>query len=138
MHRTKIGVAAALMTVVVALAVGSAGATIPTTGSAITLNDCVASPCASTFPAGEPFWIGHGFTNESREFLVNPSTRFELEVDGEQAHSIVALDLIEPETGKLNVSNFRTGMAGVHTFVGCWYGEDVLVFCGTRTVTFTP
>src|SRR5262245_30461352 len=94
MHRIRIGVVAALAVIAGALVVGTAAANnVPRTGSQITLGDCVAAPCASTFPAGEPFFVAHGFVNEPRAFLVNPQTRFELYVDGNRAHSAVDLQL---------------------------------------------
>jgi hypothetical protein len=100
------------------------------------LGPCIASPCASTLPAGEPFSVRGGFVGEPREALVNPAHRFELTVDGDAQRGITDLDL--REASKWYVFNYRHGMTGVHTFVGCWYGTDgSLIFCGTRTVTFT-
>jgi hypothetical protein len=142
MHGFKIGMIGAAALVAAVLATGSASAnSIPTTGSQIGLGTCVASPCTSTFPAGEPFFIRHGFISDGTpgdvSVLLNPGTRFVLTVDGEQAASTVDLDRTAEPPSKLNLSNFRFGLTGVHTFVGCWYVEGTLLYCGTRTVTFT-
>jgi hypothetical protein len=139
MHGFKI---AALAALVLAFAAAPAGATgIPTTGTPITLGNCVASPCASTYPAGEPFFVRHGFITDGTEadlrFLLDPQTRFELTVDGQLAPSALELDLDGDPPSKRYITNFRFGMTGVHTFVGCWYSEGALVYCGTRTITFT-
>ena len=137
MHSIRIVLVAALMGIATALAVGPAAANnVPRSGSPITLGNCVATPCVSTYPAAEPFHVAHGFVDAPREFLLNPGTRFELSVDGERAHSTVDLELDQPS--KLNVSNFPVGLTGVHTLVGSWYVEGVLVQTGTRIVTFTP
>jgi len=121
-----------------AIAAAPAGANaVPTTGTRILLGlPCSITACVSTFPASEPFYIASGFVNEPRDVLVDPSTRFELSVDGEPVLSIVDLDLTAAEPSKFNLSNFRFGMIGVHVFVGCWYYEGRLVACAQRTVTF--
>lgn len=140
MQGFRIGVIGAVVLVVAALA-GSASANhVPTTGSPIVLGVCVASPCVSTFPAGEPFFVRHGFvadgTSEDSSALLDPQTRFDLTVDGEQVRSIIDLDWTAAHPSKRYVTNFRFGLTGVHTFVGCWYSEGTLMYCGTRTVTF--
>jgi hypothetical protein len=60
-----------------------------------------------------------------------------LTVDGEPVPSILDLDLVSAETSKRFITNFRFGLTGVHTLVGCWYVDGALLYCGTRTVTFT-
>jgi hypothetical protein len=138
MHGLRIAAVAAVLLVCGALAAATAGATsVPPTGTRVTLGQCVATPCESTLPAGEPFFIEHGFVDSSRDVLVNPRTRFELSVDGAPVRATVVLDLTGAEPSKLYVTNFRFGMTGVHTFVGCWYADGALLFCGTRTITFT-
>ena len=128
MHRTKIGVAAALVAIAGALSVGTAAANnVPRIGPAITLGNCVAAPCVSTFPAREPFHVAHGFVNEPRALLLDSQTRVELFVDGERAQSTLDLELNADEPSRLNVTNFRDGMTGVHTLVGEWYAEGVRV-----------
>jgi len=97
---------------------------------------CVATPCVSTFPAGEPFFVRHGFTDEARSILVDPSTRYELSVDGVAVPSAIELDVVGDSTAKYNVSSFRFGMTGTHVFVGCWYHLGALDACAQRTVTF--
>ena len=142
MHGLRIGVISVLAAAVAASAVGSANAHgIPTTGTQTTLGDCVASPCESNYPAGDPFFIRHGFitngTEEDLHVLLDPQTRFELTVDGRPVPAALALDVNSDPPSKLYVSNFGFGMTGVHTFVGCWYAEGALQYCGTRTITFT-
>lgn len=142
MHGFKIAALAATSLIAAAAFTGSARAThVPTDGSPITLGNCVTSPCASTFPANEPFFIRHGFvsdtTRDESAWLLSPRSRFELTVDGQRAPSLVDLDWTSEQPAKFYVSNFRHGMTGVHTFVGCWYAEGTLQYCGTRTVTFT-
>jgi hypothetical protein len=139
MHGFKI---AALAALVLAFAAAPAGATgVPTTGTPITLGNCVASPCVSTYPAGEPFFVRHGFITDGTEAdlraLLDPQTRFELTVDGQAVPAILDLEVNADPPSKGYLTNFRFGMTGVHTFVGCWYSDGALVYCGTRTVTFT-
>jgi hypothetical protein len=136
MRHTRLSLSCAAVLFCAVLAAPVAAGTIPTTGSPLPLGQCVATPCVSTFPAGEPFFVRHGFTNEAVGALVDPGTRFELSVDGAPVSSAVQLDLVGAETGKLFVSNFRFGLTDVHVFVGCWYFEGALVQCGRRTVTF--
>jgi hypothetical protein len=139
MHGFKI---AALGALVLAFAAAPAGATdVPTTGTPITLGTCVASPCVSTYPAGEPFFVRHGFitdgTEEDFRVLLDPQTRFELTVDGQAVPATLDLDVNGSPPSKRYLTNFRFGLTGVHTLVGCWYSEGTLVYCGTRTITFT-
>ena len=137
MHGLRIGAVAAIALACAVLA-ASAGATgAPRTGTQVTLGNCVAAPCASTLAAGEPFFIEHGFVDSSRQDLVNPRTRFELSVDGTSVYATLVLDLNGEEPSKLYLTNFRLGMTGVHTFVGCWYANGALLYCGTRTINFT-
>ena len=136
------GVTIAAAAFALAAVVGPAGAaSIPTAGAPITLGQCVASPCVSTYPAGEAFFVRHGFITDGNDadlaFLLDPQTRFELTVDGQAVPSALELDVVGDPASKLHVTNFRFGMTGVHTLVGCWYAEGVLVQCGTRTITFT-
>lgn len=139
MHGFRI---AALAALVLAFAAAPAGATsVPTTGTQITLGTCVASPCVSTYPAGEPFFVRHGFITDGTEAdlrdLLDPQTRFELTVDGQAVPATLDLEVNADPPSKRYVTNFRFGLTGVHTFVGCWYSDGALVYCGTRTVTFT-
>jgi hypothetical protein len=117
----------------------AAAATIPTTGDALRVGlPCAAAPCTTTYPAGEPFFVRHGFVNEPVDVLVDPTTRYDLWVDGVYVPSATQLDIVGDETAKLDVRNFRFGMTGTHVFVGCWYAADVLVACARNTVTFVP
>ena len=76
-------------------------------------------------------------TDADLTVLLDPQTRFELTVDGQAVPSALDLDVVGEPASKRYVTNFRFGMTGVHTLVGCWYAEGVLVQCGTRTITFT-
>ena len=140
MHGFRIGSIVALVLAALTLARG-ASADVPTTGERINLIVCVAAPCESTYPAGQPFFVRHGFGSDGSEqdadALLDPKTRFELTVDGKTVPQILDLDLVSDLPSQRYVSNFRFGLTGVHTFVGCWYAEGTLVFCGTRTITFT-
>lgn len=141
MHGIRIGLVVALVGIAGTFAVGTAGANnVARVGSPITLGNCVAAPCASTYPAGMAFHVAHGFAgpDASREALLDPGTRFELTIDGERIPSAVDLELNGEWPQKTNVSNVRHGLSGVHTLVGQWYAAGVLVQTGTRTVTFTP
>lgn len=93
-------------------------------------------PCDEiTLTANEAFFVAHGFTSEPNEDLLNPRHRFELQVDGDQVHGPLDLDLAA--SSKLYVFNFRDGMTGTHAFTGCWYATDGSgIACGTRVVHF--
>jgi hypothetical protein len=137
MHGLRTGAVVAIALACAVLATPAGATAVPNTGTRVTLGQCVASPCESTLPAGEPFFIEHGFVGSTREELVNPRTRFELSVDGARVPATLVLDLTSGEPSKLYLTNFRFGMTGVHTFVGCWYADGDLLFCGTRTIAFT-
>jgi hypothetical protein len=134
--RWKLVVAAAAALVFAALAGTARANGVPQFDLKFGLSACIASPCDSTLPANESFSVRGGYVGDAREDLVNPSYRFELAVDGVTQQGILNLDLAN--ASKFYVYNFRDGMTGTHTFVGCWYGTDgSLSFCGARTVTFT-
>ena len=142
MYGLRIATITALALVCAAFVVAPAGAMrIPTTGTRILLGQCVVSPCVSTYPAGEPFYVSHGFITDGSEVqlsqLLDPGTRFELTVDGQPVASALDLDVTADPPSKAYVTNFRFGLAGVHTLVGCWYAQGVLQYCGTRVITFT-
>jgi hypothetical protein len=133
--RRKFVVAVAAALVFAALAGTARANSVPQFDLRFGLSACIASPCASTLPANEPFSARGGYMGDPRESLVNPAYRFELTVDGITQQGILDLDLAN--ASKFYVYNFRDGMTGTHTFVGCWYGTDgSLSLCGTRTVTF--
>ena len=141
MHGFRIATITAALVVAAVFVVSAAAHGIPTTGTQITLGNCVAAPCGSTYPAGEPFFVKHGFitngTEEVRRSLLDPETRFELTVDGQRVPAALDLDLNADPPSKLYITNFQFGMTGTHTLEGCWYGDGVLLYCGTRTITFT-
>ena len=138
MRKILVGLVAVATVALLAVAVPAGANNIPLTGSPLEgLLQCVQSPCASTSPANEPFFVRGGFAGEPAADLVNPLHRFELTVDGRSVQGITDLDLVSNPDAKWDVFNFRFGMTGVHTFVGCWYGTDgARLFCGVRTVTF--
>jgi hypothetical protein len=141
MYGLRLATTAALALVCAALAAAPAGAgRIPTTGTQITLGQCVATPCVSAFPAGEPFFVRHGFIQDPGTDvadLLDPGTRFELTLDGQPVPGALELDVTGDPPSKLYVTNFRFGLTGVHTLVGCWYSQGSLLYCGIRTITFT-
>jgi hypothetical protein len=138
MPRNRFVLALAAVVAAVAAVPATAG-TIPTTGSAIRVGiPCSATPCVSTYPAGEPFFIRHGWVDQSVEQLLDPGTRYDLWVDGVFVPSATQLDVVGDEVSKLDVRNFRFGMTGTHVFVGCWYLEGELQLCAQNTVTFVP
>jgi hypothetical protein len=134
----RLAIVVALILGALAIAAPAGANNVPLTGSPLGgLLECVATPCASEFPATEPFFVRGGFAGEPRADLVNPLHRVELTVDGKRVHGITDLDLVGDPDSKWYVFNFSHGMTGVHTFVGCWFGTDgAQLFCGTRTVTF--
>jgi hypothetical protein len=80
----------------------------------------------TTFSAGEPFHISHGFWHDPREVSAGRFD-FELEVDGvfrdedfveRRSDPSMDPDLI---LWRLWVHNFPQGMTGTHTFTGHWY-----------------
>jgi len=85
------------------------------------INILVGTP--TTFPAGTPFHIKHGWGLEPSSDAVGKYS-FALEVDGAYgAEDFVLRSVI---TGNLDVLartwvfNFPSGMTGTHTFVGRW------------------
>ena len=110
----------------------------------------------TTFPAGYPFHIQHGF------FAINSSTRkgigqydFKLEIDGEFVRADFRLFDTEVVAGETTqevwwLFNFPEGLtAGDHTFTGHWYlpcyltpgpcatpNEKVETHSNSLTVTF--
>ena len=92
------------------------------------------------FPAGQPFWIGHGWIlaqtdHETAQALGRYD--FTLAVDGvEGRESFFELShRQDPDFGPLQVRswvyNFPAGMTGTHTFTGRWFGPcEGLVLSG--------
>ena len=115
----------------------------------------------TSYPAGEPFHISHGWLFDLPDHAPVGIWLFRLEVDGVFVeHDFVQTEIIskKPTTiTKKYVFNFPGGMTGTHTFTGHWYGScQVMVDTGyypgpcpkpnaqiefwteTLTVTFTP
>jgi hypothetical protein len=134
----------AWLAVVAAVAIGTGSATagnVPRTGERLSFTCAIiGAPCTATsLPAGEPFFVSHGYNivGLTEAELLDPQLRFELSVDGEPIQGALDLDLVADVPGKAYVFNFRHGMTGTHTFTGCWYHSGgSLNFCGTRVVDF--
>jgi hypothetical protein len=137
----------AAITVLAALAALPASANnVPRTGDKIGLL-CVAfgtCPAEQSYPAGTPFFVAHGYCEfpDLWKSLVDPGTRFELEIDGQSIHTITDLELglgRDPEgVCKMNVANMRFGLpAGRHSLVGRWYAAGQLQIVAVKTVAFT-
>jgi hypothetical protein len=132
------------LAVVGAIAIGASSAAagnVPRTGEKLSFSCAIiGAPCTETsLPANEPFFVAHGhnIVDITMTDLLDPDLRFELSVDGEQAHGVVNLDLNAEVPTKTYIFNFRFGMTGTHTFTGCWHGTDGSpLFCGTRVVHF--
>lgn len=96
----------------------------------------------AVFSAGAPFWIGCGFvpvagSRDTPEDLLDESTRFELEVDGEP---VALTELTRPgehTVGKHVLATFESGLApGWHRFSGRWYLAGRLVLTNDTSIEF--
>jgi hypothetical protein len=114
------------------------------------------------FPAGEPFYIKHGWSITPS---YNPPTPvgihgFELELDGIYQKADYLLNIYSLEYEQISrhwVCNFPDGMTGKHTFTGHWIlpcqdavesgiipgpcptpSEKIIVATRELTVTFVP
>ena len=92
------------------------------------------------YPAGTPFWVGYGFAAEhgNATGLDDPTTRFELEVDGERVS--MSTD-VQSEAGlpvrKTDVAEFPDGLpAGWHDFAGRWYDAGRLILSSRAAIQF--
>ena len=117
------------------------------------INVLIGSP--TTFPAGSPFHILHGWVPTSDADAIGIFD-FELEVDGvlrKEDFVLRSAESGDPDVLiRLWVHNFPNGMTGTHTFTGHWLGPCELVTPGscaqpnakvealsrTMTVTFVP
>lgn len=97
----------------------------------------------AVFSAGAPFWVGCGFVpatgpRDEDDGLLDESTRFELEVDGEP----VSLDTEltrdgERTVAKQVVATFEDGLEhGWHRFSGRWYVAGRLVLTNETSIEF--
>ena len=89
--------------------------------------DCV---IATTFAAGAPFHIAHGWMPEDAQ---EPLTRFELALDGTRLEPEIASD----DEGTHYIFPFPEGLTGTHTFLGVWVYQDELYLRSQVTVEFT-
>ena len=92
------------------------------------------------YPAGTPFWVGYGFAadTEGGSALEEPSTRFELDVDGEP---VSMLTEVHTDDGlpvrKTNIAEFPDGLpVGWHGFAGRWYDGGRLILSSRAAIQF--
>jgi hypothetical protein len=92
------------------------------------------------YPAGIPFWVGYGFAAEpgSGASIDGPTTRFELDVDGEPVSMLTDM---QAEAGvpvrKTNIAEFPDGLpAGWHDFTGRWYDGGRLILSSRAAIQF--
>ena len=110
----------------------------PTTGARIKL---FAPP--TTFAAGTPFHIEHGFgcdttIGDKVSDCMNAKTHFDLYVDGVLQRSTVDIDNAPTFYLKRNLTNFAAGLpAGSHTFVGVFVFNGSVDLTLTATIWFT-
>lgn len=109
---------------------------MPTTGPRISL---FAPP--ATFAADSPFHVDHGWICDTPpSACLDPGTRFELLVDGQDVPSAHDLEYDPKATSvsEFDLSNFRFGLpAGTHVLEGRWYLDGVLSLDLTATITFS-
>jgi hypothetical protein len=112
----------------------------PTTGQRISL---YAPP--TTFPAGTPFYVEHGFICALSDVgciktQISGLSSFSLYVDGVLQPSTVDVDTVGGSGGSISkrfLTNFPSGLpAGDHTFTGVW-NLDGFVSGFSVTITFT-
>jgi hypothetical protein len=108
--------------------------------SGLRLNIFPGSATPSVFAADARFWIGYGFVPEAAdgESTLNPSTGFELLVDGKAVPLQTDLEIKDGRTvRKFTVADFPHGLpAGWHLFAGRWYDAGVLALTSDRSIEF--
>jgi hypothetical protein len=92
------------------------------------------------YPANTPFWVGYGFAADpgSDSGLEDPSTRFELDVDGEP---VSMLTDVHTDAGvpvrKTNIAEFTAGLpTGWHEFSRRWYDGGRLILSTRAAIQF--
>jgi hypothetical protein len=92
------------------------------------------------YPADTAFWVGYGFADDHADDvgLDDPSTRFELDVDGAPVSMLTDL---QSETGlpvrKTDIAEFPDGLAaGWHDFAGRWYDGGLLILSSRAAIQF--
>ena len=116
------------------------------------------------YPAGEPFFIYHGFGDVDPSVEIPGRSLFELEVDGIYQKPVfynVYNYPVPDDVGRWKeqgwLFTFPEGMTGTHTFTGHWWmsckvavgfgiytgscgtpNEQVEVFTNSLVITFTP
>ena len=92
------------------------------------------------YPADTAFWVGYGFAADHADDvgLDDPSTRFELDVDGAPVSMLTDL---QSETGlpmrKTDIAEFPDGLAaGWHDFAGRWYDGGLLILSSRAAIQF--
>ena len=100
----------------------------------------------TTFPAGVPFWVQHGFFVSGADpdpdqisQLMSPETRFVLRVDGEDRFQFMVVERGDDRLSKTFLSVFHEGLEGEHLFEAVWTLEGLgAVQRCTFSVSFTP
>jgi hypothetical protein len=92
------------------------------------------------YPADTAFWVGYGFAADhgNGAGLDDPSTRFELDVDGEP---VSMLTDVHSEGGlpvrKTDIGQFPEGLpVGWHDFAGRWYDAGRLILSSRTSIQF--
>ena len=119
--------------------------------------DLAFGPEVTTYPAGTPFHIQHGWVNDhpAAGAFNWGHARFELDIDGEPVHwTYRDVEVTSDYKRVTYITNFPDGMSGVHELTGHWllkcsdaielFGAECSppgslheVFTRTVTVTFT-
>ena len=90
--------------------------------------------------AHTPFWVGYGFAAEpgSEANLDGPTTRFELDVDGEPVSMRTDVQTeAEVPIRKTNIAEFPGGLpVGWHDFTGRWYDGGRLILSSRAAIQF--
>ncbi len=158
--RTATCLCALIVLCSVVLVPGASAGTDKTVGTSLNLFGGV-----QTFPAGQPFYMSHGWLLDANTTQALGEYGFSLTVDGVEVKPdfIETLRSVDPVLGTLlfrpYVFNFPQGMTGTHVFAGTFFGPcQGLVDGGfatgpcssatkviptsaspfTTTVTFTP
>ena len=147
MRKLKLLPMGALFVAVTLAATLPAFASPPTTGAQLMPYPNPDCPAAMTFPAGASFHIQHGWavqwpkgtTPEQKLGFASPGTNFTLFVDGKQAPYLMYRqpDKASGTMDKWFLTNFPSGMTGVHTFLGMWFNDSALALTCQIVVTFT-
>ena len=92
------------------------------------------------YPADTPFWVGYGFAAEpgSGVSIDGPTTRFELDVDGQPVSMLTDVQTeAEVPVRKTNIAEFPGGLpVGWHDLTGRWYDAGRLILSSRAAIQF--